>query len=82
MTNKEGDIERSIYALCTDESDGFVHLTKIVGLDPEKDFIGEDLRGCDFSNQDMRLYNLEGADLTGCRFYKTIFECFISCSFR
>jgi len=70
----DSDIERQLYELALADTDEFVKLAEISGLDPKVDFIGADLSGCDLSNQDLRIYVLHDANLTDCIFYKTLFS--------
>ncbi|MEM1159371.1 MAG: pentapeptide repeat-containing protein [Pseudomonadota bacterium] len=50
------------------ETDRFVDLVKIAGLDPKKDFRNRNLRNVDFSNSDLAGFDLRGSDLRGANF--------------
>lgn len=51
-------------ALMDAETENFVELGALVGLDPAKDYRFADLRGVDFSDCDLRGFDFTGADLT------------------
>ena len=50
------------------ESDNFLHLAKIAGLDPGTHFRYANLVGVNFSGLDLSGFNFTGAKLTDCRF--------------
>jgi len=61
-------------ALMDAETDNFVELGAMVGLDPSKDYRFSDLRGVDFSNCDLRDFDFTGADLTNSTGTATIWD--------
>jgi uncharacterized protein YjbI with pentapeptide repeats len=54
-----------VAAVIEADTDNFVFLANMLGLDPATDFRHSDLTGVDLSNCDLRGYDFSGADLTG-----------------
>ena len=65
MTKTIGDRLRAVEAA---ETEDFVELTKIAGLDPATAFRDMNLAGINFSGQDLSGFNLSGSNLDGCQF--------------
>lgn len=60
-----GSLDETIARLHSADTDNFVELVKISGLDPASDFRFANFEGMDFSNCELR-----GFDFTGCDFTK------------
>ena len=56
-----------IGALLAARRQGFVARVQIAALDPAKDFVGADLRGVDFGDDNIGGFNFSGADLRGAK---------------
>jgi hypothetical protein len=56
---------RSIVAVLDAQTDGFVALVRLAGLDRGRDFRGAILDGVDFGTDDVGGFDFSGADLTG-----------------
>jgi len=54
-----------VRAISAAESDSFVELVKLSGLEPRRDFRNADLSRADLRGQDMRSFDLRGASLRG-----------------
>jgi formylglycine-generating enzyme required for sulfatase activity len=57
--------ERQTLEILAAESADFGTLARIAGYDPARDFIGADLRGVDFGEDDLSGFVFRGADLVG-----------------
>lgn len=65
MTDPLDELAKGLGAIVSAETDNFVALAKLVGLDPTTDYVGADLSGADFSDCDLAGFNFSGAILTG-----------------
>lgn len=66
------EILSAIRAVLSAETDDFAELVAIAGLDPKTHFIAANLRGVDFGNADLTLFDLEGAVTDGAVFGQSI----------
>jgi hypothetical protein len=62
------EIRNAITRVLNAETDNFVELTKLAGLDPERDFQHANISGVDFSGLDLSGFNFTGARMIGCKF--------------
>ncbi|WP_197284069.1 pentapeptide repeat-containing protein, partial [Shinella sp. SUS2] len=58
-------IERAFEAVASSESDNFLHLARLAGLDPATAFRYGNLKNVDFSDCDLRGLDFTGACLVG-----------------
>lgn len=59
------EIKSHLAELWSADTDEFVELASAAHLDPKHDFIGADLRGMDFSRQNLAGFDFRGADFRG-----------------
>jgi len=67
MNDKQSaqELKDSIQQILAAETDDFLELAKIAGLNPAEDFAGANLKGTDLRGVDLRGADLRGADLRG-----------------
>lgn len=63
-----------IVRIIESKNDNFVHLVHEAGLDPRRDLIGCDLSNVDFSDSDLRGFNLSYCDLRGAIGHNVTFD--------
>lgn len=68
------NINEQFNALANAETDNFVELALMIGLDPKKDFRFGDLSDVDLSNCDVRGFDFTGADLRRVKGTKVIWD--------
>jgi formylglycine-generating enzyme required for sulfatase activity len=74
MSNGNEELAARARAIIRSESDNFVELLRISGLDPKTDLRFADWSGLDFSGCDLRGYDFTGARLHGCKFNGALIE--------
>jgi hypothetical protein len=67
-------LSEKIRLVLESETDNFVELTKISGLDPSRAFRYADLSGTDFSGLDLSGFDFTGARLDDCKFNNAYLE--------
>ena len=68
------DFTKRLEMLASHETDNFIELTRVSGLDPTSDFIGADLRGVDLRGLDLSEYDFTNADMEGALIDGTVFQ--------
>jgi DNA-binding winged helix-turn-helix (wHTH) protein len=64
------DIERAIARVHAAQTDNFIELVNISGLDPKVDFRFSNLKEVDFTNLNLSGFDFTGANMIGCIFNK------------
>lgn len=67
-------LSEKLQAIADSEDDSFLSLVSRIGLDPETDFVGADLRGADLRKLDLSSFDFSGADLRGALVEGTTFS--------